>query len=78
MSSLSSLMNTKTGLKRGGKNFIKRQALVEGQRPPQEVEVAPHNGPYLLVVIYRLNASRGRISENSEHTSLSDQTVKTG
>ena len=28
---------------------VEKNALVEGQNPPQELEIGPHSGPYLLV-----------------------------
>ena len=30
-----------------------KKASAEGQRPPQELEVSPHTGLYLLVFVYR-------------------------
>ena len=51
------LLDTKK-LPKMGQNSIKssffarraKKALAEGQRPPQELEVGPRSGPYLLVI----------------------------
>ena len=43
---------TKNGPKQHNKPFFcPKKAMPEGQSPPQELEVGPHSGPYLLVII---------------------------
>ena len=46
------LLDTKNGPKQHKKFFFARmakKASAEGQSPPQELEVGPRSGPYLLV-----------------------------
>ena len=46
-------------------NFFARRAKkasAEGQSPPQELEVSPRSGLYLLVATYRLNRPSGLFS----------------
>ena len=43
-----------------------KKALAKGRRPPQELEIGPRSGPYLLVYFERL-ISFGNNSNNSNN-----------
>ena len=43
--------------------FARKKALGEGRSPPQELEVGPRSGPYLLVVIIKCSKKVLAISD---------------
>ena len=62
------LLDTKNGPKQHKKVFFARRAkkaAAEDRSPPQELEVGPRSGPYLLVYINNLTDHSPSVSEQT-------------